>query len=172
MHKTAVFGPLIGQLVLATLFYVVAPMLMLVLPWFSISIKPKYEHLDSLFALIAILLYLFYVASSLAPGIQAVLDCTTNSFITKSVTYIETLDPGHRAQGVVPTRKAPKKTSPSMSIDYLKVIFEGHEGKSSYVATHYHNMVANEKYTVTYGRFSRLLLSVTDADGVEMLQFR
>lgn len=87
--KRKIFGPFIGQLVIASMVYIGIPLILFSLDIFDIRINPGYLHLRAPFAIIVVIFYIIFIASYLSIGMYALFDSITNNFVTKKMTYVE-----------------------------------------------------------------------------------
>ena len=152
------------------MLYLGIPFILFVLDVFDVSIKPQYSYLAVPFLVTIIVLYIIYIASNFIPGVYALFDCITSNFVTKQMSYTDS----YVAHQMYHSKKRMESTSQKTRlIDayYIIIILADKKRKSSYKTTHFHTMEKGKSYTVTFGKFSKVLISVKDAQGMELLQF-
>jgi hypothetical protein len=125
---------------------------------------------NAAFILVAAAIYLIYFTSHFMFGIYAVFDILAKNFVTGKMAYIDSYIAanwfGLRSHYVsVDNRK-------NIGGNYhLKLLLANQKGKSVFSTTFFHKMEANKNYTVTYGKKSKIVLSIISEQGEEMLQF-
>ena len=153
--------------------FLVATVLFVVLPAFMLKLKVLQISADNvpqaLVVVLFALLYSYYLAAEFFIGAALLVDIVSKNFVSRQLTYVNSVVAKHRFTNhkkSVGTRTS----SQTLAVDYyLRVIFGDDTGKRAYSTASLHQMEPGQSYTVIYGKHSKILLSVLNKDGEEML---
>ncbi len=163
-------NPYILQLVITSIGYLGIPIILFATDIVQISVNNQYGNIGAVFIIAAICYYFLYLTSYFVPGISAILDMLTDNFVTSKMSYIESYvdrsNPYANSRKISADRKAPMD-----SHCMLKMVMGSNSGKSAYLMSYYHKLEKGKNYTVQYGKFSKVIISILSEQGEEMLLF-
>jgi hypothetical protein len=120
--------------------------------------------------LAAICIYIYYFSNLFLPGMYAVFDVLTKNYATRKITYVDSYITNNWF--IAKSYYASADNKKNIGANYhLKVLLADQKGKSVYSSAYFHTMEKGKNYTVTYGKKSKILISVLSPQGEEMLQF-
>lgn len=159
--------PLVLQFACALALYIGAPLTLIFTNWIDVNVK---DSVGAGFVVIGILLYIYFIVSYLIPGASSLFDLLTNNFKTENMIFIS----GYidKSRFLIFNRK--KDTVGNLDRNeycFFRTIFANQTGKSVYNTTCFYRMDEGKPYTVQYGKFSKVIISITSVDGEEMLAF-
>ena len=158
--------PFLEQFIAATVLFIVLPAALVFSDIIEIVIADKYRGFVITLILI---LYFYYLLALFLPGLSVLGDLLTGKTISKKMVYVGSMITRHQFT-IRKTKATPNDAASHLIYDYyLRVTFADNKGKQSYSTTFLHQMQPGKSYTVVYGKCSRILLSVLDDSGVEML---
>lgn len=165
MKKTS-FIPIIIRFIISSLLYIVLPCILFFSGLVKIIINDKYGSLSYILIFVGIVLYLIYISTRFIPGIYAICDLVTNNFIEEKMSFVNS----YLSDSGLYTRNHNNVSKNRLSVSYtLHIILAGNRGKSAFTTIFMHNMKSGKSYTVLYGKYSKILISVLDETGREML---
>lgn len=158
--------PFLEQFIAATVMFIVLPISLIFSNIIEIIIADRYR----VFVITLILIsYFYYLLALFLPGFAVFFDLLTGKSISKKMVYVDSIITKHRFT-IRKTKASSDDTPRHLIYDYyLRVTFADNKGKRSYSTTFLHQMKPGKSYTVIYGKYSKILLSVLDESGGEML---
>ena len=117
------------------------------------------------------ILYLYFVTTYVLRSVRAIIDLATKRFVTKKMTYVDSYFDNsriilHRNK----TKKHGKQLLETRECCYMRVWLADHEGKYMFLTTFPHLMQKGERYTIRYGKLSKIIVSILSDQGIEMIQ--
>ncbi|MEA4833307.1 MAG: hypothetical protein VB118_11930 [Oscillospiraceae bacterium] len=138
----------------------------------EVTIHNEYGNISLLLILIGVILYLVFIATRFMPGLTAILDIVGKNYVTNKMTFVSSYiaDNGmfYRINKLNYNYNIKTKLNESY---FLKLILADNKGKSIYTTTYCHKMEIGKAYMITYGKYSKVVLSVLSSENEEMLQF-
>ena len=166
------FEPIILRFILSTLLYIVLPGAGMLSGVVKISVDNSYGSVGIILIVVGIVLYFSYIATRFIPGIYAIFDLITDNFISEKMVYVNTFTSDSGLYTRTQNRKTALSNMNQVSIGYLlRITLADNKGKTFFTTVYLHSMEPGKAYSVTYGKFSRILISATDSSGVEMLRY-
>jgi len=159
-HSRATYKAVITVFVFSALIYIVFPAILFLTNAVEIQINRMFIFT------VLIVVYLVFMVTRFAAGIYAIMDIITKSFVKERMTYC-----GSFLQDTSTWAMAIKKSRINICQKDLfhATLANNKHGKRHYRTVFLHSMEQGKSYDVTYGKFSKILLSVTDKNGTEML---
>jgi len=159
--KRATYNAVLADSVQSAGALIVAPIVFLLFG--VVVIKINSFFLPAVF----IVLYLIFISTRITSGMCAILDLITGKTVKEEMVYCDDFET------LVGVGRPSKKTEVSLTKmtegRLLCVVFANKDGRKLYRTVFHHCMVQSCSYEVTYGKFSRIILSVLDKNNKEML---
>ncbi|MCL1885496.1 MAG: hypothetical protein FWF98_01840 [Dehalococcoidia bacterium] len=163
-RNRATYNPILTDFVLSTAIYIGAPVLLFLTKAIEINVNRIFIFC------VFIVLYIVFIFTRFTSGIRAILDLITDKVVTEKLTYCSTFQ-AESGIGVLNRSKETRTETTRVNESYvLRIIFANNKGKRFFTTVFLHNMEQGKSYDVTYGKFSKILLSVVDKNGKELLQ--
>ena len=157
--KTRAFLPYAGQFIHAIVVYVLTPIYLFVLMTAAVMNKPGAFLL--LLLGLAVLWYFAFVVDHFKPGIRVLRDMICNSFETCEIKYENSIiNRYHHFPHI-------KEQSEGVFL-HVYCQKEHHNQRLTLYASRYHGMIQGEVYTVKYGKYSKVLISILSNTGEEL----
>lgn len=166
--KWRAIKPYIEQLIITLILFIILPSVLFAMD--QIEIKNDYGNLSFGLLIVGGMLYFYLIIMYFLPGIYSLFDLITNNFITCKMTYISSYVESSK---LFISNKATVKTGKIQRMNercFIKVMLSDHNGKSMFSTTYYFLMEKDKRYTIQYGKFSRVIVSILSEAGEEMLQ--
>lgn len=163
------FFPFIYDFIVSLFLFIGVPITLLTTHSISIDLQ---EGIGVLTLLVFVFLYVYFLASYFIPGIYAVMDLFRQNFVTEKMSYVECYIASNKFYGFRQERKRPDMPSKRLELQesfHLRVILSANTGKSAFRMTQFHKMEKGKSYNIQYGGFSKIIISISDADGEHML---
>jgi len=159
--KRSTYNAVLADFAQSVAAFVLAPIIFLLTRVVEIKI-------NSFFLLaVFIVLYLIFISTRITSGVCAILDLITGKTVKEEMVYCDDFET------LVGVGRPSKKTGVSLTKmtegRLLCVVFANKDGRKLYKTVFHHCMVQGCSYEVTYGTFSRIILSVLDKNNKEML---
>lgn len=163
--------PNIIQLINVLFFFVGIPIILFAINLVDVTLNNEYGNLRVIFVIAGISIYFYIIAGYLVPGIYSLFDLITDNFITCKMVYINSYIDKSK---FLAFNKATTKVGRVEMLNehcFMKVLLADHKGKSAFSTTFYHLMEKDKRYTIQYGKFSKVIVSILSEKGDELLQF-
>ena len=164
--------PYIEQFAIATLLYIVLPIILFSTKLVSITVNKTYGNVGIVLLMALGCLYFYYILAFLIPGVYSIADLMTNNFITEKMVFINSYVDSSRI--FVSNKATAKRGKLSILNEYcfMKILFANQERKAVFSSVFFHTMEKNKWYIIQYGRFSKVVVSILSEQGEELLKDR
>lgn len=167
MNAKSCFSPFIRQFCVASLLFVVLPALAFGTQLIQVSVSNQHGELGLLLIFIAVALYIYYLAAHFVPGVFALADLMMKQFKTEKMVFISSYI-AHQPFDITPKYSKNGQTGLTASV-YMIAILANNHGRTAFKTTAFHLLEKGKSYTVTYGKRSKILISILSESGEEML---
>lgn len=169
MNAKSCFSPFIRQSCVASLLFVVLPALAFGTQLIQVSVSNQHGELGLLLIFIAVALYIYYLAAHFIPGVSALVDLMMKQFKTEKMVFISSYI-AHQPFDITPKHSTEKNGQTGLTASvYMIAILANNHGRTAFKTTAFHLLEKGKSYTVTYGKRSKILISVLSESGEEML---
>lgn len=165
------FYPYIYDLLVSLILFIGVPVIFITTNLISISF---HSSVGVLVFLASVFLYIYFLASCFIPGIYAIMDLVTKNYVTEKMSYIECYIASNKFYGFKKTKKIDMEIASKIKLSedlHLRVILAGSKGKTAFRTTRFHTMEKGRAYTVKYGKYSKVILSIVSSENEEMLLY-
>lgn len=164
------FRPYLNKFFGMTLLWVILLILLIWAEPIQIIVVYRRWNYKLLAAIAAVIYALRYAVRHFIPDVLAILDSVSNSFRTEKMVFVSGRIVGKgyfcRSSAFEKSGSGRPGLYPRF---YSEVILADNLGRTAFLTSDLHLMKENEYYTVTYGKHSKILLSVQSKQGEEML---
>jgi hypothetical protein len=104
-------------------------------------------------------------------GICSIIDIVFTTFSEDKIMYVSSYT--DRNRNLILHNLIANRIYASQRNEYcfLKIMLSGKTGKHTYLSTYFHTMERHKGYTIKYGKYSKVIVSILSKEGEEMLQF-
>ena len=159
-HSRTTYKAVISAFAFSALIYLGFPAILFLTDAIEIQINRMFIYT------VLIIAYIVFMVTRFAAGIHAILDIITKSFIKERMTYCGSFLHDTSTWTVAIKKSRIKACQKDL---FHATLANNKHGKRHYRTVFLHSMELAKSYDVTYGKFSKILLSVVDKSGKEML---
>jgi len=164
--KGKAMKPYIKILIHSTGLYIVLPASLLFFKF--VTIAPDVRGIIFILSIFAVILYFHFIATFFLPGVCAIYDLVTDNFVTKKLVHTNSFV-DNSYYGLNERIKTDQGLMISEHI-LLKVFLLSTSGERiNLLSAFNHRMEKQKSYIVTYGRYSKIIVSVLSQDNQELL---
>lgn len=163
MRKKAM-KPYMKILIPATALYIVLPAFFLFFGF--VTFAPDVRGV--ILVIFLAFLYFHFISNVFLPGIRAIYDLLTNKFVTTKVVHVNSfIDNCYYG---LAERIQEDKSLLIQEYQFMRVFCVTNSGKHLILSSSLNHRMENQKsYTVTYGHYSKIIVSVLSPEGHELL---